>query len=132
MKMRPPFACLLLALSACASPGDTQTARVPGEHALRIGQSLALPDGSRLTYLRVVADSRCRPEVTCIRAGDADIELGWQPGTGAGATAVLNTDARNLQGAPNRTHFGPWQVALAGLDWRQPPVATVSVAADSR
>lgn len=128
-------AAILLAglLAGCQSPGGaggtpgSPGAGVPGDHSLRIGQSLTLPDRSTLTYVRVVADSRCRPDVQCIRAGDADIEFRWSPATGSSQSTVLNSDPRNQQQAPNSARLGPWQVALKGLDWQQPPQATVTI-----
>lgn len=119
----------LLTMAACQSPGvdRSSAASVPSDHTLRIGQSLSLPDGSSLTYVRVVADSRCRPDVQCIRAGDADLEFRWAPVAGSARVATLNSDASNQQRAPNSTQLGEWQVALKSLDWQEPPVATVSI-----
>ena len=127
--MRLASVSIVLALAACQSPGGgiDRGVAVPGDHAVRLGQSLALPDGSRLTYVRLVADSRCRPGVQCIRAGDADIELRWNPASGNALSALLNSDPRNRQKAPNATRFGEWQIALKSLDSSQPPVATLSL-----
>ena len=121
-------AATLNALVACHTPGAAAgDVSVPGTQTLHPGQALRLPDGGRLTYVRVVADSRCRPDVQCIRAGDADLELRWQPRTGTALTVVLNSDPRNLQQAPNAAVFGSWRVALAALDWSRPPVATLVI-----
>lgn len=117
----------MMTLAACQSSGHPQSVDVPGEHTLDLEQSLPLPDGSTLTYVRVVADSRCRPDVQCIRAGDADIELRWNPTSGEAQLAPLNSDPRNQQQAPNAVQFGHWQVALKKLDWQTPPAATVSI-----
>lgn len=132
--MRSLILAFVIAFAGCQSPGGNgapassgAAINVPGDHALRIGQSLTLPDRSTLTYVRLVADSRCRPDVQCIRAGDADIEVRWNPASGASATAVLNSDPRNLQKAPNSARFGDWQVALKSLDWKEPPTATLSI-----
>ncbi len=122
-----------IALAGCQSAGRDDTSShaagsaMSGNHAMRVGQSLALPDGSQLTYVRVVADSRCPPDVQCIRAGDADIELRWVPAVGTAMNAVLNSDPRNLQQAPNAARLGTWHVALKSLDWQSPPAAIVSV-----
>lgn len=118
-------ACTLLA--ACQSPGAGRLAAAPGEYRLQAGESLTLPDRSQLTYVRLVADSRCRPDVVCIRAGDADIEVRWTSPSGKPSLARLNSDPGNQQQAPNAAHFGPWAVALKALDWRNPPTATVSL-----
>lgn len=121
------FACAMLA--ACQAPGAGRVAAVPGEHHLEVGDFITLPDHSTLAYVRVVADSRCRPEVTCIRAGDADIELRWTPASAATVTATLNSDPGNRQRAPNAARMGAWQVRLKALDWRQPPAATLAISA---
>ena len=42
---------------------------------LGIGETARLADGSRLSYLRLVNDSRCPPGVQCVWAGDAEIAL---------------------------------------------------------
>lgn len=123
--MRIPVLACILALAACQTPGASVA--VPGTHSVRHEQSLQLPDGSRLDYVRLVADSRCRPDVQCIRAGDADIELRWQPASGVAVSVVLNSDPRNPQRAPNTTRIGPWRVALAALGWQQPPAATLVI-----
>lgn len=130
--MRLPFFAIAMFLTACQSPGTgnasaSSSVTVPGDHALRAGQSLSLPDDSTLTYVRLVADSRCRPDVQCIRAGDADIELRWNPASGSAVNATLNSDPGNQQQAPNQANFGGWQVALKSLDWKQPPTATVTI-----
>ncbi len=132
--MRSLLLAFAVAFAGCQSPGgngapasSAAAVNVPGDHALRVGQSLTLPDRSTLTYARLVADSRCRPDVQCIRAGDADIELRWTPASGTAATAVLNSDPGNLQQAPNSSRFGTWQVALKALDWKEPPTATLSI-----
>lgn len=129
--MRLLLLAAVIALTGCQSAGNGSTssraATGQGDHVLHVGQSLVLPDDSQLTYVRLVADSRCPPDVQCIRAGDADIELRWTPTAGTASTAVLNSDPRNLQQAPNAARLGTWQVALKSLDWQTPPAATVSV-----
>ena len=60
--------------------------------SLNLGAQARLADGSRLTYLRLVNDSRCPPGVQCIWAGDAEIELRWEPaGSGKSNTFSLHT-----------------------------------------
>lgn len=132
--MRSLLLAFAVAFAGCQSPGGNgapassgAAVNIPGDHALRVGQSLTLPDRSTLAYIRLVADSRCRPDVQCIRAGDADIELRWNPAAGTPATAVLNSDPANLQKAPNAARFGRWQVTLKALDWKEPPTATLSI-----
>ena len=40
---------------------------------------MRLPDGATLRHVTVPQDSRCPPDVQCIRAGDADIEFAFTP-----------------------------------------------------
>ena len=125
----PAIAFLVMAgLAACQGPAGTRAISVPGQHHLAVGDAVPLPDGSRLGYVRLVADSRCRPGVQCIRAGDADIELRWQPAGRDAVVATLNSDPRNRQQAPNQVEFGLWQVRLQSLDWSTPPVAALDIA----
>ena len=121
---------MALALGACQMPGASRIAEVPARATLRVGTTATLPDRSTLTYVRLLADSRCRPEVVCIRAGDADIELRWAPVSGAPVSTVINSDPRNAQGTPNSADVGPWRIRLASLDWQQPPRATLEITAD--
>ena len=102
------FATLALAasLAACAYPYNVGVKVADGATvALMPGQSAALPDGL-LRYLRLANDSRCKPGVQCVWAGDAVIELQWSPTAGA---------ARNLS-----LHLNPQAgSSTAKLDTRQ-------------
>jgi hypothetical protein len=77
MKRATPIACaLLLAGAGCAG---VQTAAVvePGaSFSLAPGETAAVRGtDARLTFKRVVDDSRCPVDVTCVWAGDARIEV---------------------------------------------------------
>jgi hypothetical protein len=77
-------------LAACAYPYNVGTEVADGATvALMPGQSAALPDGS-LRYVRLANDSRCKPGVQCVWAGDAVIELHWMPATGAARDLPLH------------------------------------------
>lgn len=52
--------------------------------AMSPGDSVVLPDRSTLRYVGLKSDSRCRPEVRCVWAGDAEVTFEWTA-TGAGA-----------------------------------------------
>ncbi|WP_240099686.1 hypothetical protein [Thermomonas flagellata] len=93
---------------------------------LDVGETATLDDGSRLTYLRLVNDSRCPPGVQCIWAGDAEIALRWQPARGPAQEASLHTSP--LQGRATATTFGPWQVRLEDLARGDAPKATLHIA----
>lgn len=118
-----------LALSACAHAGDEGgggAAQIAvGESAqLRPGDSVALPDRSRLRFVEVVSDSRCPPNVQCIRAGEAVLAFEFSGADGARSTLSFDTSA-----AEPRQRAGAWTVELQSLDFASPPQATVKLAA---
>ncbi len=82
-----------LALAACATvAGGSARMIADGQSfSMRPAESVTLADHSQLRYVRLVADSRCRPDVQCIRAGDAEIALQWTPATGATQDFSLKT-----------------------------------------
>lgn len=104
--------------TACASAGRPL---MPGQPMqLHQGEQAVLPDAATLRYLGVGADSRCRPEVQCIRAGDADVNLEFTaPGT-APRSISINTDTPV-------TDLGRWRVRLLALDFAPLPRATLQV-----
>ncbi len=72
------------ALTACANnaamadTNDTSIRLTTSKPAtLSPGQTVRLPDGSRLRYDLVVNDSRCKPDVQCVWAGDAELRFSW-------------------------------------------------------
>ena len=82
-------------LGACAYPYNVGVKATDGTTvALMPGQSASLADGL-LRYVRLANDSRCKPDVQCVWAGDAVIELHWVPATGAprGLSLHLNPQA---------------------------------------
>lgn len=107
------------------SPAPTE-AGIPLTLTLGLGELAALADGSRLTYLRLVNDSRCPPDVQCVWAGDAEIRLRWQPARGGSASeASLHTSA--LQGRQTDVAFGPYRVHLEALERGIAPKATLRI-----
>lgn len=81
----------LALLSGCASGGPVDLGR---DFAMRAGQQVALPDASTLRYAGIGNDSRCPPDVQCIRAGDADVLFDHASANGTPARIVLNTEHR--------------------------------------
>jgi len=82
-------------LAGCAYPYNVGVQAADGATlALMPGQSAALPDGV-LRYVRLSSDSRCKPDVKCVWAGDAVIALQWIPakGTARDMTLHLNRQA---------------------------------------
>ena len=120
------------ALSACASgtssggTGSTQESSMrtiaAGESvSIRQGETVRLPDGATLRYVTVTQDSRCPPDVQCIRAGDADIEFAFTP---PGGTAT--TVRPNLPEAPTAT-IGAWRLTAEKLGFGDAPAVTVKI-----
>ena len=83
--MSRALATLTLAslIGACAHPYNTVTHAADGATiAMTPTQTTLLANDGLLRYVRLVSDSRCRPDVQCVWAGDAVIELHWEPATG--------------------------------------------------
>lgn len=122
----------LVLLGACSA---TPAADPPGATAipddtpfqLGIGQHARLADGSQLTYLRLVNDSRCPPDVQCVWAGNAEIALRWQPASGASQAIALHTSSRP---GPTQARIGGRTVALVALERGIAPKATLRTQAD--
>ena len=90
-------AALLLGslLGACAYSYNVGIKVADGSTvALMPGQTASVADGL-LRYVRLANDSRCKPGVQCVWAGDAVIELHWMPtaGTARNLTLHLNPQA---------------------------------------
>lgn len=110
-------------MGGCASnAGDDSAGYVPGTRTtLSPGAQVTLPDQSRLRYVEVVADSRCRPGQQCIRAGDADVR--FELATAPGGTRVLTL---NMPGRATAVAAG-WRVELLELTFDRPPAATIRI-----
>jgi len=106
--------------SGCAS-GGTRGATPGAPFELAPGESVSLPDEATLRYVRVAADSRCPPDVQCIRAGDADVVFEFTPVGGASTQVDVN-----LPEAPSAP-MGAWRLQLLSLDFDDAPRATVRV-----
>ncbi len=72
--------------------------------AMQPGQSVALADGSALRYERLVNDSRCKPDVQCVWAGNAELAFEWQPTAGAAERFSLHTGKDLQTGKVARSH----------------------------
>jgi hypothetical protein len=87
------------------------------------GQSATLADDSRLDYVKLDNDSRCRPGVQCVWAGDAVIVMRWTPANAMTAQDfVLHTtlDPKSFT-AGNRT------ITLTALEHDDAPKATLQI-----
>lgn len=108
---------VLAILSGCASGPIT-----PGhEFTLAVGQRVSLPDSANLHYIGIANDSRCPPQVQCVRAGDADVLFDFTPNDAATSRITLNTE-RNLSAA-----VGAWQLQLVELAPGDNPDATLRI-----
>ena len=121
LNIRGFLAVSMLALAACATPTGG-SARVIGDgqsFSMRPAESVTFADHSQLRYMRLVADSRCRPDVQCIRAGDAEIALQWTPATGATQDFSLKTPPEQ----PHSRDLGARRLTLVSLDRGEAPQA---------
>ena len=55
------------------------------------GEQVWLSHAGLLRYDRLAGDSRCPPDVQCIRAGDAEVRFSWTPGGGQAEGFSLHT-----------------------------------------
>lgn len=108
------LSCLLLA--SCASTPATSW---PAQSALRPGESLALPDRTRLYYVGIANDSRCPPQVQCIHAGDAEVRLRVEH-AGVARDLVLPASVSSLDD-------GDLHIVLVDLAFGDAPTATLRV-----
>lgn len=140
--MRMPAALLtsMLVLCAACAPvaagagGQTGAPAVGEPFTVREKQSVVVgSEKVRVTFERVVSDSRCPVDVQCIQAGEATIALAVQPPGGARTTLTLSTRGDQSTGT-----VGAWHVALTALvpvprvkapSTREPYTATLVVTA---
>ncbi|MFJ1765540.1 hypothetical protein ACIOD2_34810 [Amycolatopsis sp. NPDC088138] len=101
------------AASGHAASSTVSTA--PGaEVTLHAGQEAAV-QGKDLTvrYVRVVSDSRCRPNMTCVWQGEASLAFVLsEPGRGESTTAELHSGPRT---GPQATSFAASRVELVSV-----------------
>lgn len=101
------LACALASLGmACAAAPATgqadhsRTVAAGQTFAMSPGDSVGLPDRGTLRYVALKSDSRCRPDVRCVWAGDAEVTFEWTASGGDAQTFGLHTGkgdrSRNL------------------------------------
>lgn len=86
------------------------------------GQQVALDDGSKLRYDRLIQDSRCRPDVRCVWAGDAIVAFVWAAKNGSEKSFELHTGLE-----PRSYVFGSRKLALQSLTRGDAPTATLKL-----
>ena len=127
MRTRLALPIFALALAACttapASPVANASRVADGATIpLAPGQSAQLADDSRIDYIKLAGDSRCRPDVQCVWAGDAIIAMRWTPASGAAQDFELHT---TLQ--PKSFTAGNRTVTLESLERGDAPKATLQI-----
>lgn len=89
---RPFVPAALVLLAACSTVAGEGRAVPTGQpFELHPGETATLADGGTLRYERLVNDSRCRPDVQCIWAGDAEVAFAWTPRGAATERFTLHT-----------------------------------------
>ncbi|MFZ5655511.1 MAG: hypothetical protein ACOY37_00360 [Pseudomonadota bacterium] len=106
-------------LAACAASRPAPRA---ADYELVPGARARLADGSSLAYTRLLSDSRCPPDVTCIHAGWAEAELVHARGAAPGQAFVLST-------RPGGEAFetGGWRFELLELGRGASPPAAIRI-----
>ena len=111
---------VLALLSGCATTGAVIA---NSDFTMSAGDKVSLPDASTLRYIGIANDSRCPPDVTCIRAGDADVLFDHANGSAA-SRVTLNTERQHASA------LGRWQLQLVDLAKRgAPPAVTLRLSA---
>jgi hypothetical protein len=129
LQLRPFLAASILLLAACAV--DATGVRSGGPRLsdgdsfnMNPGTSVSLAGEGSLHYLQVTHDSRCKPDVQCVWAGDAEVAFEWRPAGGDAETFSLHT------GKGDKRHaIGEHQLVLAGLGWGPAPEAQLRLEA---
>ncbi len=108
-----PFLLGLVLLSAgCGSPTEPDPARLAQEFTLAPGGSARVADVDlTVSFDRVVSDSRCPVDVTCIWEGDAVVVVTLSQPSRAQARLELHSSGRFARTA----RYGDLEIALVGL-----------------
>lgn len=111
---------VVMAAAACA--GSTEPDVGLRNSALDADGSLVMAVGDevwvegttlRVAFLGLENDSRCPVDVTCVWAGDAEVELALAVGTGPSVPSVLHW---NTQMGPASAEAGPFNVSLVAIE----------------
>jgi hypothetical protein len=113
------FAALAVAMSACRA--SAPTAPVGGDFTLGVGEHVSIARTPLiLTFTRLVGDSRCPPDVTCVWAGNAELELDARIND-QHTVVRLNTNV-----GPREAIAGDYRITL--VEFTPPPASNVNVA----
>ena len=109
--MKSVMLSALLLLTAGAQTGERRGASLNQEFTLKAGQSvLVRPGGLKVTFERVLEDSRCQEGVICVWAGNARVAVGVSRPGGKPARVELNTNVE-----PRRQPYLHYEVELLDL-----------------
>lgn len=140
MRLRKPavlrnyaLLCALSAsLSACASGSNAGPSAHPAAPPPQLtvgtpahlapGDKAILPDGAVLTFQSIVNDSRCKPGVQCVWAGDAEARFTHTTRTGENTVFSLHTQLQ-----PRSKTMGASTLHLLDVDWKTPPGVSVAL-----
>ena len=86
-----------IAAAGCFNSPTAPDAVVGRPFELKAGAVSVLPDGTRLTFREVQADSRCPMDVMCVWAGDATVAVTLTPSNGAAEWRELHTQPTGSQ-----------------------------------
>jgi len=112
--MKSAMLSVLLLLTTAAQAGGRKGVSLNQEFTLKVGQTaLIRPGGLKVTFERVLEDSRCPEGVNCIWAGNARIAVGLSRAGGRPTPVELNTDVE-----PRRQSCLHYEVKLLGLSPR--------------
>jgi hypothetical protein len=120
----PALFAILVGCATVSAHDDASTdAVVDGaDFTMQPGAQVALADGSNLRYLRVLDDSRCKPDVQCVWAGDAELAFQWTPSGRTPQDFSLHTGK-----APRDHVLGGRRLTLVSLTRGAGPSATLRV-----
>ena len=119
---------LALLMSGCSSApaadGGTSGRMIAdgSSFAMQPDETVTLSDRSTLRYVNVKSDSRCRPDVQCIHAGNAVLAFESRPSAGSAQSFELNSSDQ-----PNSRDLGGMQVTLESLSFDAAPRAQLKV-----
>lgn len=113
------------------SPATTPPPPVPAGRSVALGQEFPIDvgesvsiagEGLTVTYVELVTDSRCPPDVQCIWAGNATIGVALAKAGEPPASVQLNTTE-----GPTSAASSGYTVALLDLAWGPSPTARLRV-----
>lgn len=108
----PRIVVLIAAIAAagCFNSPSSPDAVAGRPFDLKAGAVSVLPDGTRLTFREVQADSRCPMDVMCVWAGDATVAITLTPSKGSSESRELH-----VQPSGSQISYAGYTIALTGL-----------------